>query len=62
VIIMMTFEVPEEYQHKVLTFGIVLALIMRAIFITLGATLPSLFSFMFLVFGLLLIYTANAVP
>jgi tellurite resistance protein TerC len=58
VIIMTTFAVPEEYQHKVLTFGIVLALIMRAIFIALGATLLSLFSFMFLIFGLLLIYTA----
>jgi tellurite resistance protein TerC len=58
VIIMTTFAVPEEHQHKVLTFGIVLALIMRAIFIALGATLISLFSFMFLVFGLLLIYTA----
>jgi len=58
VIIMTTFAVPEEHQHKVLTFGILLALIMRAIFIALGATLLSLFSFMFLIFGLLLIYTA----
>jgi tellurite resistance protein TerC len=58
VIIMTTFAVPEEHQHKVLTFGIVLALIMRAIFIALGATLLSLFSFMFLLFGILLIYTA----
>ncbi len=58
VIIMTTFAVPEEHQHKVLTFGIVLALIMRGIFIALGATLISLFSFMFLLFGLLLIYTA----
>ncbi|GAA1350462.1 TerC family protein [Saccharothrix algeriensis] len=58
VIIMTTFAVPEEHQHKVLTFGIVLALLMRAVFIALGATLLSLFSFMFLVFGLLLIYTA----
>jgi tellurite resistance protein TerC len=58
VIIMTTFAVPEEHQHKVLTFGIILALIMRAIFIALGATLISLFSFMFLLFGLLLIYTA----
>ncbi len=57
VIIMTAFAVPEEHQHKVLTFGIVLALIMRAIFIALGATLISLFSFMFLFFGLLLIYT-----
>ena len=37
VIIMTTFAVPEEHQHKVLTFGIILALIMRAIFIALGA-------------------------
>ena len=58
VIIMTTFAVPMEDQHKVLTFGIVLALIMRAIFIVLGAALLSLFSFMFLIFGLLLIYTA----
>jgi tellurite resistance protein TerC len=58
VIIMTTFAVPEEHQHKVLTFGIILALIMRAIFIAVGATLLSLFSFMFLLFGLLLIFTA----
>jgi tellurite resistance protein TerC len=58
VIIMTTFAVPEEHQHKVLTFGIVLALIMRAIFIAVGATLLNLFSFMFLVFGLLLLFTA----
>lgn len=58
VIIMTTFAVPEEHQHKVLTFGIVLALIMRAIFIVVGATLLNLFSFMFLVFGALLLWTA----
>ncbi|GAY09092.1 TerC family protein [Pseudonocardia sp. N23] len=58
VIIMSTFAVPEEHQHKVLTFGIVLALIMRAIFIVVGATLLNYFSFMFLLFGLLLVYTA----
>lgn len=58
VIIMATFAVPEEHQHKVLTFGIVLALIMRAIFIAVGATLLSLFSVVFLLFGLLLIFTA----
>ncbi|SFN78320.1 tellurite resistance protein TerC [Pseudonocardia ammonioxydans] len=58
VIIMTTFAVPEQHQHKVLTFGIVLALIMRAIFIVVGATLLNLFSFMFLVFGALLLWTA----
>ena len=58
VIIMTAFAVPEEHQHKVLTFGIILALVMRAIFIAVGAALLSLFSFVFLLFGLLLIYTA----
>jgi tellurite resistance protein TerC len=42
----------------VLTFGILAALVMRAIFIALGAALISAFSFMFLVFGLLLVFTA----
>ena len=58
VIIMSTFAVPEVYQQKVLIFGIVMALILRAIFIALGAALLELFSFMFLIFGLVLIVTA----
>jgi len=58
VIIMTTFAVPEKYQQEVLTFGIIIALALRVVFIALGATLLSLFSFMFLVFGLLLIFTA----
>jgi tellurite resistance protein TerC len=58
VVIMSTFAVPSEHQQRVLTFGILLALVMRAIFIALGAALISAFSFMFLLFGLLLVYTA----
>ena len=58
VIIMSTFAVPDRFQQEVLTFGILLALILRAILIALGATLLSLFSFMFLLFGLLLLWTA----
>ncbi|MCO4275487.1 TerC/Alx family metal homeostasis membrane protein [Pseudarthrobacter sp. HLT3-5] len=58
VIIMSTFAVPEKYQQKVLIFGIALALVLRAIFIALGAALLQLFSFMFLIFGLILIVTA----
>ena len=58
VVIMTTFAVPAEHQHRVLTFGILLALVMRAIFIALGAALLSAFSFMFLVFGLVLVVTA----
>jgi tellurite resistance protein TerC len=58
VVIMTTFAVPREYQQRVLTFGILAALIMRAVFIALGAALLAAFSFMFLLFGLLLIGTA----
>jgi tellurite resistance protein TerC len=58
VIIMSTFAVPAEYQQRVLTFGIILALLMRAIFIALGAALLAAFSVMFLLFGLLLLFTA----
>jgi tellurite resistance protein TerC len=58
VVIMSTFAVPAEHQQRVLTFGILAALVMRAIFIALGAVLISAFSFMFLIFGLLLVGTA----
>jgi tellurite resistance protein TerC len=57
-VIMTTFAVPREHQQRVLTFGILLALVMRAAFIALGAALLAAFSFMFAVFGLLLIFTA----
>jgi tellurite resistance protein TerC len=58
VIILSTFAVPSEHQQRVLTFGIILALVLRAIFIALGAALLAAFSVMFLLFGLLLIGTA----
>jgi tellurite resistance protein TerC len=57
-VIMTTFAVPAEHQQRVLTFGILAALAMRAVFIALGAALLAAFSFMFAVFGLLLIGTA----
>jgi tellurite resistance protein TerC len=58
VVIMSTFAVPPEHQQRVLTFGILAALVLRAIFIALGAALISAFSFMFLIFGVLLLGTA----
>jgi tellurite resistance protein TerC len=57
-VIMTTFAVPRVHQQRVLTFGILAALAMRALFIALGAALLAAFSFMFLVFGVLLIVTA----
>ncbi len=58
VVIMSTFAVPAEHQQRILTFGILLALGMRAVLIAVGAALISAFSFMFLIFGLLLLGTA----
>jgi tellurite resistance protein TerC len=58
VIIMSAFAVPREYQQKVLIFGIAASLGLRAVFIAAGAALLSALSFMFLVFGLALVWTA----
>jgi tellurite resistance protein TerC len=58
VVIMTTFTVPAAFQQRVLTFGILVALVMRAIFIALGAVLIASFDFMFAIFGLLLVVTA----
>jgi tellurite resistance protein TerC len=58
VIIMSSFAVPAEHQKKALTIGIVAALVLRALFILLGAALLNAFSLMFLIFGLLLLVTA----
>ncbi|MER6514001.1 TerC family protein [Nonomuraea sp. NPDC048881] len=57
-IIMSRFAVPRPYQHKVLLVGIVLALVMRGIFIALGAAALERFSWLFYVFGAFLVYTA----
>jgi tellurite resistance protein TerC len=57
-IIMSAFKVPKIHQHRVLLIGIVLALIMRGIFIALGAVVIARFSWVFYLFGAFLIYTA----
>ena len=58
VIIMASFAVPQEHQHKVLLFGIVLALVLRGAFIAVGAAVIEAFSGVFFLFGAFLIYTA----
>lgn len=57
-IILATFAVPEKEQNTALTFGILLALLLRIVFIIAGVALINAFSFMFLLFGLLLLWTA----
>lgn len=51
------FNTPSEYQHRVLFWGILGALILRAIFIAAGATLLSHFHWMIYVFGGFLVIT-----
>ncbi|MBI4523737.1 MAG: TerC family protein [Deltaproteobacteria bacterium] len=52
------FAVPAMYQHRVLFWGILGALVMRAIFIAVGAALLNAFHWMIYVFGGFLIITA----
>ena len=58
VLIMAQFAVPRRYQQEVLMVGIIIALILRAIFIMLGAALIEQFSWIFYIFGLFLVFTA----
>ena len=55
---MTKFAVPRQYQQTALMIGIVIALIMRAIFIAVGAAAINNFSWVFYLFGAFLIYTA----
>ncbi|MDX1729733.1 MAG: TerC/Alx family metal homeostasis membrane protein [Aurantimonas coralicida] len=58
VIIMKSFAVPRVHQQKALLIGIVLALIMRGIFIAVGAAAIERFSWVFYLFGAFLLWTA----
>jgi tellurite resistance protein TerC len=58
VIIMSRFSVPKKYQQEVLMVGVVMALVLRGLFIIAGAALIQTFSAIFYIFGAFLIYTA----
>jgi tellurite resistance protein TerC len=58
VIIMARFAVPAKLQQEVLMIGIVIALVLRGIFIILGAQLIENFSWIFYLFGAFLLFTA----
>lgn len=51
------FAIPPQYQHRVLFWGVVGALAMRAVFIALGAELLEAYDFVVYLFGTLLIIT-----
>lgn len=57
VLIFNSFGVPKMYQHRVLFWGIVGALVMRGVLILVGAGLLARFHFVIYVFGAFLIYT-----
>ncbi|MEU8531427.1 TerC family protein [Streptomyces sp. NPDC048629] len=58
ILIMAKFAVPTQLQQRVLLVGVLIALVLRAIFIAAGAAIISNFSWVFYLFGAFLIYTA----
>ena len=58
VLIFAYFKVPMRYQHQVLFFGILGAMIFRGIFIAVGVVLIERFDWIIYVFGAFLVYTA----
>ncbi len=57
VLLFSSFGIPEKYYHKVLVWGILGAIILRCIFIFLGAALIAKFGWILYVFGAFLVYT-----
>ncbi|MEV7500918.1 TerC/Alx family metal homeostasis membrane protein [Streptomyces sp. NPDC093018] len=58
VLIMTKFAVPALYQRRVLLIGVLIALVLRAVFIAAGAAIVTSFSWVFYLFGAFLIWTA----
>lgn len=57
IIILAQFKVPSIFHQRVLMFGVLLALVLRGIFIAVGAAALAAFSFTFVIFGAILIWT-----
>lgn len=57
IIILAQFKVPSIFHQRVLMFGVILALVLRAVFIAVGAAALAAFSFTFVIFGAILIWT-----
>ncbi|MDP9430849.1 MAG: TerC family protein [Actinomycetota bacterium] len=58
VIIMARFRVPRQLQQSALMVGIIIALVLRGVFILLGAAVIERFVWVFYIFGAFLVYTA----
>lgn len=57
VLLFSSFGIPEKYYHKVLVWGIIGAIVLRCIFIFVGAALIAKFGWILYVFGAFLVYT-----
>jgi tellurite resistance protein TerC len=57
VLIFSSFKVPEEYQHRVLFWGIIGALVLRGVMIVAGSVLVARFSWTLYIFGAFLVFT-----
>jgi tellurite resistance protein TerC len=57
-LIMASFKVPQQYQQSALMIGIVIAIVLRGVFIALGAVVINAYAWVFYIFGAFLIYTA----
>ncbi len=57
-LLLSSFAVPRELQQRVLLIGVAGALVLRGVFIALGAALLNTFAWTFLLFGLILLVTA----
>ena len=57
-LIFSSFKIPDAYQHRVLFYGVLGAIVLRAIFILLGAHLLNSFHWVLYIFGFILVITA----
>ena len=57
-LIFSSFKIPDAYQHRVLFYGVLGAVVLRAVFILLGAHLLNTFHWILYIFGLILVITA----
>jgi tellurite resistance protein TerC len=58
IVIFSYFAIPDEYQHEALFYGVVGAIVFRAIFIFVGSELLESFHIVMYIFGAILIFTA----
>lgn len=58
ILIFSYFNIPKKYQHEVLFYGVISAIVMRMLFIIAGVALVEYFTWVFYIFGLVLIYSS----